>query len=116
MKYLHTMVRVTDVAKSLRFYCDALGLKEVRRYESQEGRFTLIYLAALTDIDPTLYEAAVVDGASRWQQSLRRFVWPVRRGSKHPAAWLNVRKQKPPNLQPLEFPRREFSRGPVAPA
>ena len=51
MKYLHTMVRVTDVAASLRFYCDALGLKEVRRYESQEGRFTLIYLAAPGDED-----------------------------------------------------------------
>ena len=51
MKYLHTMVRVTDVAKSLRFYCDALGLKEVRRYESREGRFTLIYLAAPGDED-----------------------------------------------------------------
>ena len=51
MKYLHTMVRVADVAQSLRFYCDALGLKEVRRYESQEGRFTLIYLAAPGDED-----------------------------------------------------------------
>lgn len=51
MKYLHTMVRVTDVAQSLRFFCDALGLKEVRRYESQEGRFTLIYLAAPGDED-----------------------------------------------------------------
>jgi lactoylglutathione lyase len=51
MKYLHTMVRVTDVARSLRFYCDALGLKEVRRYESQQGRFTLIYLAAPGDED-----------------------------------------------------------------
>lgn len=51
MKYLHTMVRVTDVAQSLRFFCDALGLKEVRRYESQEGRFTLVYLAAPGDED-----------------------------------------------------------------
>jgi lactoylglutathione lyase len=51
MKYLHTMVRVTDVAQSLRFFCDALGLKEVRRYESREGRFTLIYLAAPGDED-----------------------------------------------------------------
>jgi lactoylglutathione lyase len=51
MKYLHTMVRVTDVAKSLHFYCEALGLKEVRRYESQQGRFTLIYLAAPGDED-----------------------------------------------------------------
>ena len=46
MKYLHTMVRVTDVARSLAFYCDALGLEEVRRYESEAGRFTLIFLAA----------------------------------------------------------------------
>jgi lactoylglutathione lyase len=51
MKYLHTMVRVTDVDRSLRFYCDALGLKEVRRYESKEGRFTLIFLAAPGDED-----------------------------------------------------------------
>jgi lactoylglutathione lyase len=51
MKYLHTMVRVADVGRSLRFYCDALGLHEVRRYESQQGRFTLIYLAAPGDED-----------------------------------------------------------------
>lgn len=46
MRYLHTMVRVTDVDASLDFYCRKLGLKEVRRFESQEGRFTLIFLAA----------------------------------------------------------------------
>lgn len=51
MKYLHTMVRVADVAKSLHFYCDALGLREVKRYESEQGRFTLIYLAAPGDED-----------------------------------------------------------------
>ncbi|MFT7722913.1 MAG: lactoylglutathione lyase [Roseateles sp.] len=51
MKYLHTMVRVEDVAASLRFYCDALGLREVRRHESEAGRFTLIYLAAPGDDD-----------------------------------------------------------------
>lgn len=45
MRYLHTMVRVADVDASLRFYCDGLGLKEVKRYESERGRFTLIYLA-----------------------------------------------------------------------
>jgi lactoylglutathione lyase len=45
------MVRVTDVAQSLRFFCDGLGLKEVRRYESREGRYTLIYLAAPGDED-----------------------------------------------------------------
>ncbi|MEQ1769869.1 MAG: VOC family protein [Devosia sp.] len=46
MKYLHTMVRVTDVAASLRFYCDGLGLRELRRSESEAGRYTLIFLAA----------------------------------------------------------------------
>jgi lactoylglutathione lyase len=46
MKYLHTMVRVTDVDKSLRFYRDLVGLKEVRRSENEKGRYTLIFLAA----------------------------------------------------------------------
>lgn len=50
MKYLHTMVRVTDIDASLRFYCDLLGLKEFRRRESEGGRFTLIFLG--TDDDP----------------------------------------------------------------
>ncbi len=49
MRYLHTMVRVTDVDKSLAFYCDKLGMKEVRRVESEAGRFTLIFLAASED-------------------------------------------------------------------
>ena len=46
MKYLHTMVRVTDIEKSLDFYCNILGLKEVRRSENEKGRYTLIFLAA----------------------------------------------------------------------
>ena len=46
MKYLHTMVRIKDVDSSLKFYCDALGLKELKRHESEQGRFTLIFLAA----------------------------------------------------------------------
>ncbi len=46
MKYLHTMVRVKDVDQSLRFYCDALGLSEVRRNDYPQGRFTLIFLSA----------------------------------------------------------------------
>ena len=49
MKYLHTMVRVTDVEKSLEFYCKQLGLDELKRYESEQGRFTLIFLAAPGD-------------------------------------------------------------------
>jgi lactoylglutathione lyase len=49
MKYLHTMVRVTDLEASLAFYRDALGLQEVSRSEHDAGRFTLIYLAAPGD-------------------------------------------------------------------
>lgn len=51
MKYLHTMVRVSDVDASLRFYCELLGLREVRRYDNEKGRFTLIFLAAPGDED-----------------------------------------------------------------
>ncbi|MCA9517237.1 MAG: VOC family protein, partial [Myxococcales bacterium] len=49
MRYLHTMVRVTDIDASLRFYCDGLGLREIRRRESERGRFTLVFLAAPGD-------------------------------------------------------------------
>jgi len=51
MKYLHTMIRVSDVDASLKFFCDALGLKEVRRMSNEKGRFTLIFLAAPGDED-----------------------------------------------------------------
>ncbi|MDY6944172.1 MAG: VOC family protein [Pseudomonadota bacterium] len=49
MRYLHTMVRVTDLTASLRFYCEALGLRELRRVENEKGRFTLVFLAAPGD-------------------------------------------------------------------
>jgi lactoylglutathione lyase len=49
MKYLHTMVRVRDLDASLRFYCSALGLTEVRRMDNDKGRFTLVFLAAPGD-------------------------------------------------------------------
>lgn len=51
MKYLHTMVRVTDLDISLDFYCKKLGLQELRRYDSEQGRFTLVFLAAPGDAD-----------------------------------------------------------------
>jgi len=51
MKYLHTMVRVTDIDASLDFYCNQLGLKELRRHENEKGRFTLVFLAAPGDED-----------------------------------------------------------------
>ncbi len=51
MRYLHTMVRVKDLEASLHFYCDLLGLQEVRRTENEAGRFTLIFLAAPQTLD-----------------------------------------------------------------
>ena len=60
MKYLHTMVRVTDLEQSRRFYCDALGLSEVRRMENEKGRFTLVFLAAPGD------ESAQVELTYNW--------------------------------------------------
>ncbi len=50
MRYLHTMVRVANVDAALDFYCHKLGLQEVRRVDSQQGRFTLIFLAAPEDV------------------------------------------------------------------
>ena len=46
MEYLHTMVRISDIEASLDFWCDKLGLKEIRRSDSEQGRYTLIFLAA----------------------------------------------------------------------
>ena len=60
MKYLHTMVRVTDIDKSLEFYCDQLGLVELKRHESEQGRFTLVFLAASGD------EEAQVELTHNW--------------------------------------------------
>jgi len=60
MKYLHTMVRAADLKSSLAFYCDALGLHEVRRMEHEKGRFTLVFLAAPGD------EAAQIELTYNW--------------------------------------------------
>ncbi|RZO79872.1 MAG: lactoylglutathione lyase [OM182 bacterium] len=60
MKYLHTMVRVADIDASLAFYCQALGLAELKRYDSEEGRFTLVFLAAQGD------ESAQVELTHNW--------------------------------------------------
>lgn len=49
MRYLHTMVRVTDIDQSLDFYINKMGMKEVRRIDNDKGRFTLIFLAAGDD-------------------------------------------------------------------
>jgi lactoylglutathione lyase len=60
IKYLHTMVRVTDIDASKRFFCDLLGLKEVRRIENEQGRFTLVFLA------PEGQEEAQVELTYNW--------------------------------------------------
>ncbi len=49
MKYLHTMVRITDIDESLDFYCNKLGLKKLRQFDNEEGRYTLIFLVAEGD-------------------------------------------------------------------
>ncbi|MGI9408321.1 MAG: lactoylglutathione lyase [Hyphomicrobiaceae bacterium] len=58
MRYLHTMVRIADVDQSLDFYCNKFGMKELRRYDSEAGRFTLIFLAASEDEDRGTSEQA----------------------------------------------------------
>jgi lactoylglutathione lyase len=60
MKYLHTMVRVSDLAASLDFYCNKLGLVELRRHENKSGRYTLVFLAAPGD------ESAQVELTWNW--------------------------------------------------
>ena len=60
MRYLHTMVRITDIEQSLRFYRDLLGLREIRRTEHEKGRFTLIFLA------PPGQEDAQVELTHNW--------------------------------------------------
>ena len=60
MKYLHTMLRISNVEASLKFYCDHLGLKETRRIDNKAGRFTLIFLSAPDD------ESAQVELTYNW--------------------------------------------------
>ncbi len=58
MRYLHSMVRIGNIEASLRFYCELLGLEEVRRVEHPGGRFTLVFLAAPGDADRARTEKA----------------------------------------------------------
>jgi lactoylglutathione lyase len=63
LRYLHTMVRVSDLKASLRFYCDLLGLTELRRYDNEAGRFTLVFLA------PPGQEDAQVELTYNWDEA-----------------------------------------------
>lgn len=60
MRYLHTMVRVSNLEESLDFYCNKLGLREIRRHENEKARFTLVFLAAPGD------EAAAIELTYNW--------------------------------------------------
>jgi len=58
MRYLHTMVRVLNLGESLDFYCNKLGLKEVRRIDNEKGRFTLVFLCAPADVERAMQDQA----------------------------------------------------------
>ena len=77
MKYLHTMVRVSDVDTSLDFYCNKLGLVELSRTENEQGRFTLIFLAAPGD------EAAQIELTYNWDPETNTNPYPSGRNFGH---------------------------------
>jgi len=76
IEFLHTMVRVTDIDATLKFFCDGLGLTEVGRYDSEPGRFTLVFLASPADIErcggipegksPTQMQIPMVELTHNW--------------------------------------------------
>ena len=69
MKYLHTMVRVRDLDASLEFYRDLLGLVETGRHESEEGQFTLVFLAAPADLEQAKAEhAPLIELTYNWDR------------------------------------------------
>ena len=67
MKYLHTMVRVADLDQALDFYCAKLGLAEISRFDNPAGRFTLVFLAAPTDVEAAkVHRAPTVELTHNW--------------------------------------------------
>ena len=71
MKYLHTMVRVTNLEQSLDFYVSKLGMTEVRRLENEAGRFTLVFLASSDDVERGRAERApLVELTYNWDPEL----------------------------------------------
>lgn len=72
MRYLHTMVRVADLETSLQFYVDIFGLKEIRRMESEQGRFTLVFLAAPEDIltGPDTRQSPLLELTYNWDKEV----------------------------------------------
>lgn len=71
MKYLHSMVRISNLEESLDFYCNRLGLVEVKRTEHEQGRFTLIFLAASRDLEQATNEhAPMLELTYNWDQEI----------------------------------------------
>ncbi|WPP04893.1 VOC family protein [Methylocella tundrae] len=71
MEYLHTMVRISDLEKSLEFYTDKLGLVEIKRVESEAGRYTLIYLAAPGDaVRAKQSQAPLIELTYNWESEV----------------------------------------------
>src|SRR6185437_11285983 len=68
MRYLHTMVRVSDLNAALDFYCVKLGLKEVRRTDHEKGRFTLVFLAAPEDEHRAGDDSPMVELTWNWDE------------------------------------------------
>ena len=67
MQFLHTMIRASDLDATLTFFCDQLGLVEVNRYESEKGRFTLVFLAAPKDVEQArAQQAPLVEITHNW--------------------------------------------------
>ena len=69
MRYLHTMVRVTDLDASLDFWCNKLGLVEIRRMDSEKGRYTLVFLAASEDVEAAhAHKAPMLELTYNWDK------------------------------------------------
>ncbi len=67
MRYLHTMIRVSDLDQSLDFFCEKLGMVEIKRHEVEQGRFTLVFLAAPEDVEAArLSSAPMVELTYNW--------------------------------------------------
>ncbi len=71
MEYLHTMVRVADLAQSLDFYVNKLGLVEIRRMDNEAGRYTLVFLAASSDVDRAAqWKSPLIELTYNWDKEI----------------------------------------------
>lgn len=82
MDFLHTMVRITDIEASLKFYCEGLGLKELRRVESEKGRFTLLFLTTPHDLARSGFKGDEYPLPSGLPMIELTYNWPDEKGEK----------------------------------